>query len=568
MRIVRGALKKPGWGVLAGALLTLPTLFACGDDVAPTDPPVATEVSIYPESVTLSTLGETVQFFAAVSDQYGEGFAGTITWSSSAPGVFAVDSNGMVTAVANGSGTLTASYESLSASATVTVDANRPPLPRGQFPDHALSVGGGSMGVLVAGFFEDPEDDLTDLTFTTRVSDSAVATADVVVDSQGHIAVVLTGTAVGTTDLTIVATDPGGLSAEQSAALTVDGEGATPFPTLRVSDNRIDIGAAVIVESCSPPFIEVTFQQGFVVTVNYSIWQERTDSTAAWTSIEETARADGAICSYTTTVGGEYRLVFNMTWQIDPHHDPLIGNYRSENTFTVVDTGSGNRAPTVNPAGIDKLTVGTGGGPLPFVAGRFFTDPDGDPLTFTVNNSDPASLSAKTTVDSEGHTVIVLSGVAEGMSTFTVTATDPGGLSADWTIDVIIEDSGYTPLTFIAVGNGVLHAVGSQLATCLPPIVNQPFPDGNVYTVHVSKWQRRTDAAGEWSDLAGTERTDGLICPHSATDPGDYRLVYEMSILFDPHLPPTRGWYRSPNYFTVSASNSALEWGNGAMPSR
>jgi len=96
-------------------------LFACGDDQTPTAPPVASEVSISPESVTLESIGETRQFFAAVSDQHGEAFAGTIAWSSSATGVFTVDANGLVTAVANGSGRLTASYESLSASATVRV---------------------------------------------------------------------------------------------------------------------------------------------------------------------------------------------------------------------------------------------------------------------------------------------------------------------------------------------------------------------------------------------------------------------------------------------------------------
>lgn len=543
-----------GWGLRAATIVTVSVFVACGDDAAVPDPPVAAEVSIYPESVTLTTLGETRRFFAAVSDQYGEAYAGTIIWTSSASGVFTVDSNGTVTAVANGTGTLTASYESLSASASVTVDANRPPLPRGEFPDYVLSAGGGSMAVALAAFFEDPDDDVTDLTFTTRLSDPAVASAEVVIDSQGHAALVLTGAAVGATELTIVATDGGGLSAEQSATLTVDGEGATPFPTVSVSDNRVDIAAIALVGRCSPPLKNANYLEGFVLTINASIWQGRADSTAAWTNILETARTDGTVCSYTTTVPGEYRLAFNMIWQIDPHHDPLVGNYRSENTFTVVDTVSGNRAPRLDPAHPGELTLGSRGGPLPIVAGRFFTDPDGDTLTYTVANSDPTAASVELTVDQAGHTVFVLSGVAAGTSTVNVTATDPGGLSTGWNIDLTVEDSDYTPLTFVTVANGVLFAVGTQVTTCLPPIVNLPLPDGNVYTIHESKWQRRDDSTSEWSDVAGTEKTNGQICPYSTTNPGDYHVVYEMTILFDPHVPPTRGWYRSPNHFTVPSS--------------
>lgn len=544
-----------GWGVTITMMICGLQLAGCGDDepVAPPDPPRATAISISPSSATLTSIEETATFTAAITDQYGAAFSGTVGWSSDAPDVFTVDSNGTVTSVWNGTGMVRAAYETLNATASVTVDAGQPPEPRSEFPDFALSAGGGSMGVALAAFFQDPDNDAVDLAFTARLSNADVATADVVVDSEGHAAVILTGTAVGATELTIAATDPAGLFAEQSAVLTVDGEGATPFPIIRVSDNTVFMAQATIVGGCSPPLRNLTNQEGFIVTINSSIWHSRSDSAAAWAHIEGTERTDGRVCSHTTTVAGEYRLVFNMTVQVDEHHAPFTGDYRSGNTFTVVDTVSGNRPPRLHPAHERELTLGSRGGPLPFVATRYFTDPDGDTLTFALANSDSASLSAELTVDPAGHSMVILRGRSEGMSKVTVTATDPAGLSTDWNIDVTVEDSGYTPLTFFSVANGAIVVLGSQVAVCLPPIVNLTTPSGNVITVHASKWQRRSDSTAEWSDIAGTEKTNGQVCPYSATDPGDYRLVYEMSILFDLDVAPTRGWYRSPSFFTVSS---------------
>ena len=57
-----------------------------------------------------------------VTDQNGDAFPGNVSWASNAPGVFTVNSSGRATAVANGSGVVTASLQGLSASAPVTVE--------------------------------------------------------------------------------------------------------------------------------------------------------------------------------------------------------------------------------------------------------------------------------------------------------------------------------------------------------------------------------------------------------------------------------------------------------------
>ena len=113
----------PGAALLTA--LTLAALAACGDagsgpDAQP-DPPRATAIALSPESATLSSLGETATFTATITDQYGAAFPGTVTWSSSDPDVFSASAFGTVTAVANGSGTLTATFEAFSATAQVAV---------------------------------------------------------------------------------------------------------------------------------------------------------------------------------------------------------------------------------------------------------------------------------------------------------------------------------------------------------------------------------------------------------------------------------------------------------------
>ena len=57
----------------------------------------------------------------AVTDQTGAEFVATVTWTSENPEVFTVAASGLVTAVGNGTGTVRASFQDLTATAQVTV---------------------------------------------------------------------------------------------------------------------------------------------------------------------------------------------------------------------------------------------------------------------------------------------------------------------------------------------------------------------------------------------------------------------------------------------------------------
>ena len=88
---------------------------------------VTVTVSLYPaivlipESTLLEAFGDTVRLYAKALDADGAEVSAVFEWSSSAPEVVAVDASGLVTAHENGDATVTARFDTRSATAQVTV---------------------------------------------------------------------------------------------------------------------------------------------------------------------------------------------------------------------------------------------------------------------------------------------------------------------------------------------------------------------------------------------------------------------------------------------------------------
>ena len=97
----------------------------CGD--GPTEPPPPqparpTTVTVTPATAELTALGATVRLAAQVRDQEGRVMEGAaVTWRSDDASVAAVDASGLVTAIARGVATITASADEASGSAVVAV---------------------------------------------------------------------------------------------------------------------------------------------------------------------------------------------------------------------------------------------------------------------------------------------------------------------------------------------------------------------------------------------------------------------------------------------------------------
>ncbi|MXV96752.1 MAG: hypothetical protein F4Y07_07040 [Gemmatimonadetes bacterium] len=219
---------------------------ACVDEEAlvEIEPSRPTAITVTPSSATLSSLGETGTFRAQITDQNGVSFPGTVTWSSSDMGVFTVAS-GVVTAVANGSGTLTASYQSISGTASVTVR---------QAPAAVSVISGGSQQGMAGRQLAEA--------VVVRVDDaggSAVEGVTVTFSAaEGH----------GAADPNMVVTDSEGLAA---TSWTLGGESGVQTLTASAADGvtaEINAGAGEIEPASDSASYSVTFNATWSATTH------------------------------------------------------------------------------------------------------------------------------------------------------------------------------------------------------------------------------------------------------------------------------------------------------------
>lgn len=115
---------SPRLPLLAAAILVLGS---CGGDAAgpPSGGGGATSVAVTPATVSLTGLGDTLRLEARGLDASGGTVGGlSFAWTSSNPNIAAVDAAGLLTAVSNGSVTVSAVAGTLVGSATVTVESS------------------------------------------------------------------------------------------------------------------------------------------------------------------------------------------------------------------------------------------------------------------------------------------------------------------------------------------------------------------------------------------------------------------------------------------------------------
>ena len=106
------------------------------------------------------------------------------------------------------------------------------------------------------------------------------------------------------------------------------------------------------------------------------------------------------------------------------------GGLSATQTFEVT-VNRANQAPTVSGS-IPAQTVAVGETAAVDVS-AYFSDPDGDALSYAASSSNPSVA----VVSTSGATVMITA-VAKGSVTVTVTATDPGGLTATQTLEATV----------------------------------------------------------------------------------------------------------------------------------
>jgi uncharacterized protein YjdB len=139
---------------------------------SPTPVPVAS-VAVSPSSTTIA-IGATATLSATVRDASGATLSGrTVTWSTSAPQIASVSSSGVVTALAAGSATITATSEGKSGSATVTIPAPIAPVATVKVTPATLTIHRNQTATLTAQLLDASGNTLTGRTISWSTSDSS-----------------------------------------------------------------------------------------------------------------------------------------------------------------------------------------------------------------------------------------------------------------------------------------------------------------------------------------------------------------------------------------------------------
>ena len=161
----------------------------------------------------------------------------------------------------------------------------------------------------------------------------------------------------------------------------------------------------------------------------------------------------------------------------------------------------------------------------------YFSDPDGDELTYTASVSDTGTAKVESVEGSVVTTVPVVADTALLYDTtmLVVTATDPGGLSVRQETMVRVAASDYEVWEGLMITDaGQFIFAGINLSGCFT--LNEFVFSGQVYTAHWTEWQVKKGSgwvrvAGTYNELAVCAYTDLPDAPD-----GTYRLVGLVSI--------------------------------------
>ena len=493
-RVIRGVvlLGLAGW------------VLACGvDDGGTTEPPPpppnrapVTVGTIPPPTVTA---GETVTFGVASYFNDPDGDALTYTVATSNAGIVSPTISGSTLTIAGvsaGTATVTVTARdpgglTATQGTSVTVErANRAPLAVGTIPPSTVVVGE-TVTVTVSEYFSDPDGDA--LTYAAGSSDAAVASVSV---SGSRVTV--TGVAVGSATVTVTATDPGGLTAAQTFTVSVGTGNRAPNPVDTIPAQTVTIGDSVTVDASAyfsdPDGDALTYAAG--------------SSDAAVASVS----VSGSRVTVTGVAVGSATVTVTAT-------DP--GGLTAAQTFTV-SVGTGNRAP--NPVDTIPAQTVTIGDSVTVDASAYFSDPDGDALTYAAGSSDAAVAS----VSVSGSRVTV-TGVAVGSATVTVTATDPGGLTAAQTFTVSVGTGNRAPNPVDTIPAQTV-TIGDSVTVDASAYFSDPDGDALTYAAGSS------DAAVASVSVSGSRVTVTGVAVGSATvtvtatDPGGLTAAQTFTV--------------------------------------
>ena len=380
--------------------------------------------SIPDQTLTVGGTSVSIDVSSYFSDPDGDALSYSFSFSD-ASRVNAVVTGSTATLNPVAAGTITATATATdpsgltatqSFSVTVNEPSNRAPVAVGSIPNQTLTIGDSGTTVDVSSHFSDADNDT--LTYTASSSDTTKATVSV-----SNATVSIAAVAAGTVTITVTATDPGSLTATQIFSMTASHPNRAPAAVGTIPNQTVAIGGASVTLNLSSYFSD---PDSDALTYTASISDEpvlpeplvKMGVSNTLQTLSITARQ----------VEGKGTITVTAT---------DTGNLSVAQTFalTVIQP---NRAPAKSSKGeIPKQYIDSTAPVRVIGIDSYFTDPDGDTLTYTAASSDTTVATASVS----GTTVSVsrVTAASSGEITITVTATDPSGLSGTRTFSVTVD---------------------------------------------------------------------------------------------------------------------------------
>ncbi|WP_419858183.1 Ig-like domain-containing protein [Candidatus Palauibacter irciniicola] len=362
----------------------------------------------------------------------------------------------------------------------------------GTVPAQVVSVGQ-SATVDVSPYFRDSDGD--PLTYTALSGNAAVVTASV-----SGSALTVTGAARGRATIAVKATDPAGLSATQTVAVTVTTPNRAPQPVGTIPAMRLSVGGSGSVDVSS------YFRDPDGDALTYA--------TSSSNVRVATATMSGTVLTVTGAGVGSATVTVTAA-------DPA-GLAAAQTVAVRV----GNRAP--QPVGTIPAISLTVGASHTLDASVYFRDPDGDALAYRVRSTIPGVAAA-----SVSGRIVTIAGVSLGRATLTLTAVDPAGLTATQTVAVAVVQTANRPpqvrsglrIEGLPAGQSHMHDM----------VEGRHFidPDGDVLSfAAVSRNPDIVDGTmdGNVLTVTGVAPGEGVVAV-TATDPAGLSATLDVEVL-------------------------------------